>query len=238
MTPGAMVAMCDGAPFVEGERLPNYDWELQWRLNYGGMLPFHRLRLDDPDHKFGWRGTTMEKAFANAAVEVFPKGSCNAVLQPMPTAIPDGAVWDWRRADVALEFSNLRRMVFDVGTKNVVGATGLKAGLVKTQMDAFAHEKVRTYRAYYEDFSPFIISLNGGVTSSSRAALRLIAKWANASSTEGGVREAWEPELWVEQIHRRMAFAMARVAGWAACQARAEEAIPYARILPRARGGG
>ena len=166
---------------------------------------------------------------AEAITSSITGGRVGTSMQPVPDRRPAGVLPDDRRADISVEVAGaLRKKVLDVGTINVVGKAGYEGGKVATQMEAFARTKKATYSGWYEDFSPFITNLSGGVTTSSRAVLGQISNWAASAMRDRAV-QSWEPALWAVTAQRKIAAGMAKVVGWVACHARRAEDLDIVR---------
>ena len=223
---GALLAL-DAAPWVKEESLTDNEWCVQWYLNFGGMGEDLRARLDSPEDGFKWRGTVMEHVVADAIREFVPPQTVTTHMQPAPERRPVDHLarcraarldpGSWRQADIAVETVSLHRKVIDVGTINVLSKSALAASSAGVAMNTVHETKTRHYKDYYADFSPFVVSLSGGVTPSSRAVLKEIAKWAADAS---GPHLHWEPFSWANDMLKRIGAGMARVAGWLATRSR------------------
>lgn len=217
---GALWAL-DTPPW-EKTALTDNEWDLQWRLSFGGLSDLHRSKLDHAKEDTNWRGRIMEHVFANEVKDAVPGGVVHCSMQPGPEFRPpdhlarcaaEGVSPEaWRRADVAVEVigSRPQRMVVDVGTTNVLSATALKSN-VQDHMEGIWSKKVKHYKAYYAEFTPFVVSLSGGVPESSWAVLRRISKWGASANHP---RLDWEADAWAVRALRGIAAAMARVSAW------------------------
>ena len=118
------VAVCE-RPWDRRQCLSDNEWDLQWRLNFGGLTDQIRSALDRVEGNcFGRRGKVMESASAEAIRDLCPSGVISTSMQPGPEFHPPNHVQRchdrgerpdaWRRADVAVEAVNCRRMVIDV----------------------------------------------------------------------------------------------------------------------------
>ena len=135
---GSLWAM-DAAPWDDSLSLTNHEWDVQWRLNFGGITEPIRRVLDRPERGTGGhgrRGKMMEYIVHDAAVAMVPRGAIfDTVMQPLVEHYPmdhvdrclaagDAPLGD-RRADIALSFRGGRRLNIDVGTTNLVSNTAL-----------------------------------------------------------------------------------------------------------------
>jgi hypothetical protein len=197
------------------------DWDVMWRLAFGGTTAEMRHRLDRPEDGFTFRGRRMEHAVMSAIEECLPTGIVKVWAQPAPERIPvdhaarcerEGCSPDgWKRADVALEFVTGKTIVLDVRTTNTLSASA--ATDPDAHLRAQEGAKVAKYRAYYRDFHPFVVDLGGAVSIRSYGALKHIAKEAAEAARP---RLPWERFEWAAQIQRRVAVAMARTTAWIA----------------------
>ena len=104
---------------------------------------------------------------------------------------------DWR-ADLEVQFTNLTRVVLDVGTTNAVSGTALRNSVI-------------THMEGVEEFHAFIISLAGGVTERSWSVLKRLAGIASSCSQP---RFEWERSLWAVRMLRRIVAGTAKVIAW------------------------
>src|SRR5438128_612021 len=121
-----------------------------------------RERLDHPAEGFAFRGRRMERAVMDAVEECLPSGTVRVWSQPAPERFPldnvDRCARDhtspdgWKRADIALEFVNGKRIVLDVRTTNALSASAMRAGKVAAHLRSLEREKWGKYRDYYRDF--------------------------------------------------------------------------------------
>jgi hypothetical protein len=211
--------------------LSDTDWDTQWRLNFGGVSEALRLRIDLPAERHGWRGKVMEHVVADAISACVPPGVLRTLMQPHTEKEPadhaerchaegtDPAAV--RRADIAVDFRDARRLVIDVATTNVVSDSALSrsvpdsalSNIVLKHMEGIESTKDRRYKAYYRDFHPLVISLGGGVTERGWGVIKRICRTAAGLSQP---RLEWEPYDWAVRALRHIAAGMARVMGWIA----------------------
>jgi len=208
----------DGCPWEDKLSLSNGEWDLQWRLNFGGVTDTIARALDQADGNcFAWRGRVMEQAVADAVKECLPSGGVRCFMQPHMEVHPIDHLLrcqqagedpnSWRRADIAVEVVNGHKMTLDVCATNLVSSTALRSSVL-THMGRVEDTKNVRYRSYYKVFRPFIMALSGGVTEQSYKALQQVALWASAAASP---RLDWEPFMWTVQMQRRISVAAARV---------------------------
>ena len=53
-------------PWTQNLSMDNTEFDVAWRLIFGGMTSVMTERIDDPEHGFRWCGERMEWAFARA----------------------------------------------------------------------------------------------------------------------------------------------------------------------------
>ena len=117
----------------------------------------------------------MEHVFAvNALRAILPKGVCTIRMQPPTTKEPPDhearcaarrvLPTATRRADIAIDFRNLRTINIDVSATNTVSNTALRSSSAISHLESVENTKDRTYKWYYNEFEPFVLSLAGGVT--------------------------------------------------------------------------
>ena len=108
-------------PWRQDLSIDNIEFDVAWRLVFGGMTSVMIDRIDPPEHGFGWRGERMEWAFARALHECLPLGSVTTGAKPAPEVHPPGAADPDTddRADVDVITRTGQRFVFDVRTVNV-----------------------------------------------------------------------------------------------------------------------
>ena len=195
---------------------------MQWRLNFGGISEALRLRIDRPAERHGWRGKVMEHVVADAISACVPAGVLRTLMQPHTESEPvdhaercraDGLdPTAARRADIAVDFRDLHRLVIDVATTNVVSNSALSKSVL-AHMEGIESTKDRTYKEYYREFHPLIISLGGGVTERGWGVIKRICCEAARLSRP---RLQWEPYQWAVRMLRHICAGMARVMGWIA----------------------
>jgi hypothetical protein len=221
----------DAPPWDDRVALSDTDWDAQWRLNFGGISEALRLRIDHPAERHGWRGKVMEYVVADAISACVPAGVLHTYMQPHTEREPadhaqrcraegvDPAAV--RRADIAVDFRDARRLVIDVATTNVVSDSALSrsapdsalSNIVLKHMESIESVKDRRYKAYYREFHPLVISLGGGVTERGWGVIKRICRTAASLSRP---RLEWEPYDWAVRALRHIAAGMARVVGWIA----------------------
>ena len=164
----------------------------------------------------------MEHVVADAISACVPSGVLRTTMQPSTERCPvdhaercaaegldPSAV---RRADIAVEFLGPRRLVIDVATTNVVSDSALSKS-VRTHMESIESTKDRTYKAYYGEFHPLVVSLGGGVTERGWGLIKRICCEAARLSRP---RLPWEPYEWAVRALQHITAGMARVMGWIA----------------------
>ena len=229
--PAALWAFA-AVPWVPELTLDGAEWDVMWRLTFGGVTREMRDRLDPVDG-FAFRGRRMEFAVMDAIEECVPAGLVKVWSQPAPERLPldhadrcaragcspDG----WKRADIALEFVTGKTVVLDVRTTNTLSAS---AGGPAAHLRALEAAKTVKYQGYYRKFMPFVIDLGGAVSMRSIGALKLIAKLAADAARP---RLPWEAFEWSTHMQRRIAVAMVRCTAWIATREPAREAVPGSR---------
>ena len=165
----------NAVPWAPDLTIDRVEWDVLWRLTFGGLPPDVARRLDDRvEGHFAVRGRRMEYAVAEAVRESVPPGIVKVWQQPAPEIIPldhvercrrankspDG----WKRADVAFSLITGKTVVVDVRTTNTQSKSARDAGSAGTFMDALAREKVVKSKDYYRDFQPYVVDLGGAVT--------------------------------------------------------------------------
>ena len=113
----------DAIPWREDLSIDNVEFDVAWRLVFGGVTTTMADRIDNPDHGFRWRGERMEWAFAQALHDCLPVTG----EQPAPEMHPPDVLVDdaGDRADVDVLTTSGQRFVFDVRTVNVQCRAGL-----------------------------------------------------------------------------------------------------------------
>ena len=213
-TPGGSVGASGASTHPPGtitSPSPTPDWDVQWRLNFGGVTDELRRRVDLPADGHGWRGKIMEHVVADAISTCVPPGVLRTVMQPPTERLPvdhaercsaeglDPSAA--RRADIAVEFRDLRRLVIDVATTNLVSDSALSHS-VQSHMEGIESTKDRKYKAYYGSFHPLVISLVGGITERGWGVIKRICCVAAQLSRP---RLPWEPYEWAVRVLRRSA---------------------------------
>ena len=190
-------------PWREELAIDNIEFDVAWRLAFGGMTPDMVDRIDHPVRGFRWRGERMEWAFAQALHDCLPPGSVVTGEQPAPERLPiaTAPLESADRADVDVLTRTGKRFTFDVRTVNV--QRGSAHSTAAAQCAAIEAQKRRHYDQYYRHFHPFVITLSGAVsTASAEALLRVTREVAK------GDRSAldWEPARWTDDVLQRLAI--------------------------------
>ena len=216
-------------PWRQDLSIDNIEFDVAWRLVFGGMTAAMVDRIDHPDHGFRWRGERMEWAFAQALHDCLPLGSVTTGEKPAPEVHPPGAADPDPddRADVDVLTRTGRRFVFDVRTVNVQCASAVRS-TAEAQCAAIEASKRKHYAKYYRSFAPFVITLSGAVSQASAEALMRVMK-----AVAGGDRSVldWEPARWMEDILHRLAVEMVKTVAVIATRA-----VLPPRIPPHGRG--
>jgi hypothetical protein len=213
-------------PWVDELTIDHGEWDVMWRLTFGGVSDEMRHRLDHPADGFAWRGRRMEFAVADAIRDCVPPGIVAISSQPAPERIPpdhaercrrerispDG----WKRADIALAFVTGKTFVLDVRTTNTHSASARTASSAEAHMNSQEREKVAKYTGYYRNFLPFVIDLGGAVSDDSYGALKKITREAALADCP---RLKWEKFDWAVRVQKRIAVAMVRTTAWIATRA-------------------
>jgi hypothetical protein len=220
-------------PWVAELTVDRVEWDVMWRLTFGGIPAEVLHRLDHPADGFAWRGRRMEYAVAQAIRECVPPGVLAISSQPAPERYPldhadrcrrehvspDG----WKRADVGLAFVTGTTITLDVRTTNTQSASARGAASAEAHLRSQEDAKRAKYADYYRNFHPFVVDLGGAVTDRSYGALKLIMKEAAKAD---GPRLQWERFDWAARALRRIAVAMARTTAWLATRAPARPTPP------------
>jgi hypothetical protein len=178
----------DSVPWVEELALDNVEFDIAWRLTFGGMTPRMAQRIDHPSDGFAWRGAQMERGLAHAIKSAIP---CPIRIgyQPEPERIPPDhelRLASLRlppsadiRADVDVVPATGKRVVFDVRTANGLCASALSQhASAAMHLGSIERAKNDKYAAYYTNFKPFVVTLTGAVTDASHRALWVVAREA------------------------------------------------------------
>ncbi len=178
----------NGVPWEPDRSLDHCEWDVLWRLTFGGLSAETRARIDDPQHGFAWRGCRVERAAATAIRDVLPARTVRTTAQPSPELRPPDhaarcaeqgtTVEGWRRADIAAELVTGEVVTLDVRTVHLGRASALRTK-VDAQLRAIENEKRRKYSAYYRRFWPLVISVTGAVSEVGWSALGEIARLAS-----------------------------------------------------------
>jgi hypothetical protein len=207
----------DGLPWEPARCLTDAEWDIAWRLAFGGLTDEQRARIDTPDEGFSWRGHVAEFALRRAVEEEVPV-PLRAWAQPGPDFLPPDhaercaaareSVDAWRRADVAFEFEDGRTITVDVRTANGLSRSALRARSAAAHLANLEAAKRKRYAGYYADFRPLVIALSGAVSEDSFSTLKAITR--TAASVDGR-RLGWEADRWATAILRRVQVAVVRV---------------------------
>ena len=207
----------DGVPWDEDCCLSDSEWAVARRLAFGGVTEPQRLRIDQPEEGFAWRGRAAEWALKRAVEEEVP-APVRVWEQPGPDHFPTDHVARclaahespdaWRRADLAFELLNGRTVTVDVRTVNCLSRSGVAGhASAAAHMTSIEGLKRRRYAGYYDDFHAFVISLTGAVTEDSFGTIKRITR---AAASAYGRRLDWEAYRWAVLILRRMQVAVVR----------------------------
>jgi len=207
-TPCGGTRAFDAVPWREELSIDNVEFDVAWRLVFGGITADMAEFIDHPDHGFAWRGERMEWAFAQALHDCLPPASVVTGEQPAPEIHPPGVVaFDTGdRADVDVLTLSGQRHVFDVRTVNVQCCSGLQRhSSAEAHCAAIEAEKRGHYGQRYRRVAPFVVTLSGAVTQASAVALGRVA-----SEVARGDRTVldWEPARRLDNMLHRIAVDM------------------------------
>jgi len=232
----------DGVPWDKARHLADIEWDVAWRLAFGGLTDAQRARIDAPEEGFAWRGHVAERALHRAVEDVVPV-RLRAWTQPGPDRLPPDhaarcaaageSIDSWRRADIAFEFDDRRTVTVDVRTTNAVWLSALRVGSAATHLASLEAQKRRRYAGYYADFRPLVIALTGAVTEDSFSTLKAITR---AAATADGRRLSWEADRWAVLVLRRLQVAV--VGAVTSAVVRAPWAVRVAERPPASGAGG
>jgi hypothetical protein len=62
----------DGVPWARERHLADVEWDVAWRLAFGGLTQQQRARIDAPEEGFAWRGRVAELALKRAVEDEVP----------------------------------------------------------------------------------------------------------------------------------------------------------------------
>ena len=120
----------NAVPWVDELTVDHLEWDVLWRVTFGGVTAEMRRSLDHPDDGFAWRGRRMEYAVVEAIRECAPPGVVAISSQAAPERIPpdhadrcrrSGTSPDgWKRADIALAFITGTTITLDVHNEHTV----------------------------------------------------------------------------------------------------------------------
>jgi hypothetical protein len=206
----------DGVPWDTDRHLADAEWDIAWRLAFGGLTDRQRARIDAPDDGFAWRGRVAEWALKRAVEETMP-ATLKVWEQPGPDHLPPdhlarctaaGVAPDaWRRADLAFEYFDGRTITVDVRTANCLASSALRCSSAAGHLKAIEDTKRRRYAGYYTEFRPLAIALTGAVTEDSFSTVKEIAR---AAARVDRPRLDWEPARWAVLVLRRLQVAVMR----------------------------
>ncbi len=230
-------------PWERDRSLTHSEWDILWRLAFGGLSVETRAAIDKPLKGHTFRGLRVERAMIEAIEDVLPAGVVRVWHQPSPEhRPPDHAARcaaaqqteeGWRRADIAAEFTNGHVITLDMRTVHLQRASALHS-TVEAQVRQIENEKTSKYNAYYSHFRPYVVSLTGAVSNVAFGAVKEIAREASLATSP---RLRWEKFRWAVDIVQRVAIATVKAAAWDATrQAPAEESgsLRLATVLRRA----
>ncbi len=231
----------DGVPWDKARHLSDIEWDVAWRLAFGGLTDAQRARIDAPEEGFTWRGHVAERALQRAVEDVVPVRLWTW-RQPGPDRLPPDhaarcaaageSIDSWRRADIAFEFDDRHTVTVDVRTTNALSTSALRVGSAATHLTSQEARKRTRYAGYYANFRPLVIALSGAVTEESFSTLKAITRAAAAAD---GRRLGWEADRWAVLVLRRLQVAV--VGAVASGLVRAPWAVRVAD-RPRACGAG
>jgi hypothetical protein len=215
-------------PWERDLTLTHAEWDVAWRLAFGGMTRELRARIDAPVGGFVGRGRKMEYAVMAAMMqECLPAGTVKTWAQPSPEFIPPdhaarceraGCSPDgWRRADIAADCLTNKVVTLDVRTVHLQAASAVSGhASAAAHISALEREKRGKYAAYSSHFRPFVISISGAVPETTYGVLKEIAGEASKAS---GPRLGWERYGWAVNMMKRIAVAAVRAVAWDATRA-------------------
>ena len=195
-------------PWRQDLALDNVEFDVAWRLVFGGVTPAMADLVDHPEHGFRWRGERMEWALAQALHDCLPPGSVVTGEKPAPELHPPATedLDPADRADIDVLTRTGVRHVFDVRTVNVQRASGVRS-TAQTQCAAIEADKRKHYAKYYRNFAPFVITLSGAVSEASAKALLRVVR--DAARGDRSFLD-WEPARWTDDILHRLSVEMVK----------------------------
>ncbi len=210
----------NSTPWERARSLKTHEWDILWRLAFGGMDEETRARIDAPRHGHTFRGRSVEHAIREAIEDVLPAGVARLWSQPSPEYHPPDhaarcaaagtSVDGWKRADLTAAFVNSESVTLDVRTVHLQCASQLQTP-VATQLRALENEKTAKYSAYYSRFRPYVVSITGAVSETAFGAIKEIARQASNVTRP---RLHWEKYRWAVDIVQRVALATVKAAAW------------------------
>ena len=209
----------DAVPWRAELSIDDIEFDVAWRLVFGGLTAEMMARVDEPEHGFTWRGERMEWALAQALHDCLPPGSVVTGEQPAPEIHPPGTspldIGD--RADVDVLTQSGQRHVFDVRTVNVQCRAGLDHyASAEAHCAAIEAAKRGHYGRLYRRFAPFLVTLSGAVTQASAVALGRVAR--EVARADRTVLD-WEPARWLDNMLHRLAVEMVKTTAVVATRA-------------------
>ncbi len=225
----------DAIPWREDLSIDNVEFDVAWRLVFGGVTATMADRIDNPDHGFRWRGERMEWAFAQALHDCLPPAAVVTGEQPAPEMHPPDVLVDdaGDRADVDVLTTSGQRFVFDVRTVNVQCRTGLaRHASAEAHCAAIEADKRGHYGQLYRRFAPFVITLSGAVSKASAKALMKVVR--EAARGQRATLD-WEPARWLDNVLHRLAVEMIKTSAVVATRAVRPPSRPAASAGRRGR---
>jgi len=230
----------NSVPWEPDRSLTHCEWDILWRMAFGGLRAETQCRIDQPPRGFAWRGSRVERAVAEAIKEAMPAGTVRTWSQPSPEHYPpdhaarcaaarvteDG----WKRADIAVEVITGEVVTLDVRTVHLQRLSARRS-TVDAQVRVIENEKNAKYAAYYTRFRPLVVSLTGAVPETAWGAIKEIARYASRAARP---RLEWEKYRWVVDVVQRVAMATVKAVAWEATR---ELCLQPARTMVRAQAG-
>ena len=197
----------EAVPWREDLTLDNVEFDVAWRLIFGGVTTEMAQRIDRPPRGFNWRGERMEWAFAQAVSTCFPAGTVVTGEKPAPELRPPAGPEVGDKADVDIVTKKTgKRFVYDVRTVNVQCNAGIQ-NYTSAAKHCAAIEKLKCnhYAKFYRNFAPFVVTVTGAVTHASAKALLRLAREVGKGYSQA---LDWEPAHWVNNALHRIAIEM------------------------------
>ena len=203
----------NSVPWEEKRSLTHMEWDVLWRLRFGGMSDETKARIDHPPRGHTFRGSRVEEAVMDAIEDVLPPGCVRLWSQPSPEYEPPdhearciaaGITLDgWKRADIMTEYRPGATVTLDVSAIHLQCNSRMQRK-VDAQIRSVEDEKNGRYAAYYAKFRPLVVSLSGAVSDTAFGAIKEITR---LSSRATGPRLDWEKYRWAVEIVQRVAIA-------------------------------